>query len=56
VIAARRTEINKELEKIPVRIDEIKRTLPQLDGLKRISQETEIIKLNMISMKNDTHQ
>jgi DNA repair exonuclease SbcCD ATPase subunit len=37
VIAARRTEINKELEKIPVRIDEIQRTLPQLDGIEKQS-------------------
>jgi energy-coupling factor transporter ATP-binding protein EcfA2 len=35
VVAARRTEINKELEKIPVRIDEVKRGLPDLTGLDR---------------------
>ncbi len=32
VIAARRTEINKELEKIPVRIDEAQRMLPDIGG------------------------
>jgi DNA repair exonuclease SbcCD ATPase subunit len=46
VIAARRTEINKELEKIPVRIDEIKRSLPQLDGIEKQVLETEISRLN----------
>ncbi|MCM1566067.1 MAG: hypothetical protein NC238_09005 [Dehalobacter sp.] len=33
VIAARRSEINKELEKIPVRIDEATRALPIIDGI-----------------------
>lgn len=33
VIAARRAEINKELEKIPVRIDEATRALPTIDGI-----------------------
>lgn len=46
VIAARRSEINKELEKIPVRIDEIQRGLPELDGLDKQSLEAEIAKLN----------
>ncbi|MFT9495813.1 hypothetical protein [Anaerosolibacter sp.] len=32
VIAARRSEINKELEKIPVRIDEAQRSLPDIAG------------------------
>lgn len=35
VIAARRREINDELEKIPVRIDEIERGLPDVTGLDR---------------------
>lgn len=30
VIAAKRTEINKELDKIPVRIDEVQRSMPEL--------------------------
>ena len=46
VIASRRSEINKELEKIPVRIDEIRRGLPGLDGLDKTSLDTEIAKLN----------
>jgi DNA repair exonuclease SbcCD ATPase subunit len=33
VIQARRSEINKELEKIPVRIDEVKRGLPDISGI-----------------------
>lgn len=33
VIQARRSEINKELEKIPVRIDEVKRGLPNVDDI-----------------------
>lgn len=33
VITARRTEINKELEKIPVRIDEARRSMPDVSDL-----------------------
>jgi len=33
VVQARRTEINKELQKIPVRIDEVKRGLPNIDDI-----------------------
>lgn len=33
VIAARRAEINKELDKIPVRIDEVQRSAPDTNGL-----------------------
>lgn len=33
VIAARRAELNKEIEKIPVRIDEAHRALPDIGGL-----------------------
>jgi chromosome segregation ATPase len=33
VIQARRSEINKELEKIPVRIDEVKLNLPNVDDI-----------------------
>lgn len=33
VIAARRTEINKELERIPVRIDEARRSMPDISDL-----------------------
>ncbi|AGK52004.1 AAA family ATPase [Bacillus sp. 1NLA3E] len=61
IIAARRTEINKEIEKIPVRIDEIKRNLPELDGLDKSELETGINQMNdeidgkmtqIISIKN----
>lgn len=33
VITARRSEINKELEKIPVRIDEVAKSLPDVSGI-----------------------
>ncbi|MBO8169992.1 MAG: AAA family ATPase [Thermoanaerobacteraceae bacterium] len=33
VIASRRAEINKELEKIPVRIDEVQQSLPDITGI-----------------------
>lgn len=46
IIAARKSEINKEIEKIPVRIDEIQRNLPELDGLNKASLEKEINNLN----------
>ncbi|MGN7403501.1 AAA family ATPase [Cytobacillus praedii] len=46
VIAARRAEINKELDKIPVRIDEIQRSLPELHGLDKQSLETKISTVN----------
>lgn len=46
VIAARRTEINKELDKIPVRISEVQRSLPQLEGLDKSGLEQEITQMN----------
>jgi DNA repair exonuclease SbcCD ATPase subunit len=46
VIAARRAEINKELDKIPVRIDEIQRSLPVVDDLNKQAIESEINRLN----------
>ncbi|MEH7223890.1 hypothetical protein V7112_08715 [Bacillus sp. JJ1566] len=46
VIAARRIEINKELEKIPVRIDELQRSLPDLTGIEREKLEAEINRIN----------
>ena len=42
VIAAKRAEINKELEKIPVRIDECRRGLPDITGLDRDQLAAEI--------------
>ncbi|MGG3798016.1 AAA family ATPase [Metabacillus fastidiosus] len=47
MIAAQRSEINKELEKIPVRIDEIERSLPQLDDLNKPSLIKEINNINL---------
>ena len=38
VVQARRTEINRELEKIPVRIDEVKRGLPEVIADAKILQ------------------
>ena len=38
VIQARKTEINRELEKIPVRIDEVQRNLPNIDNLTNESE------------------
>lgn len=45
VIAARRTEINKELDKIPVRIDEATRALPEANG-DRAALAAEIARLS----------
>lgn len=42
VIVARRTEINKVLEAIPVRIDEVKKGLPDISGIDRIAIADEI--------------
>lgn len=54
VIAARRAEINKELEKIPVRIDEIQRNLPDLSGLFKDVLEDEIAQIDsFIETKKD---
>lgn len=46
VIAARRKEINEQLEKIPVRIDEINHNLPDLSGLDKSSLESQIKQIN----------
>lgn len=42
VIAARRAEINKELDKIPVRIDEVQRSMPDTNGLDEQSIQQQI--------------
>lgn len=42
VIAARRSEINKQLEQLPVRIDEVRRGLPDVSGLHRPAVEAEV--------------
>ncbi|SEP57601.1 AAA domain-containing protein [Virgibacillus subterraneus] len=46
VIAAKRKEINQELEKIPVRVDEIYRGLPDVNGLNKSSIEKQLTELN----------
>lgn len=46
IIAARRREINDELEKIPVRIAEVKRNIPNVDGLDKAALEAKISELN----------
>jgi len=35
IVTARRSEINKEMEKIPVRIDEVRRGIPDVTGIDR---------------------
>jgi DNA repair exonuclease SbcCD ATPase subunit len=47
IIAARRSEINKELEKIPVRIDEIKRSQPTVDGMDKHQLESQISSIQL---------
>ncbi|MFC0271098.1 AAA family ATPase [Metabacillus herbersteinensis] len=42
VIGAKRTEINKELDRIPIRIDEVQRSTPDLSGLDEQSLNDEI--------------
>jgi len=46
IIISRRTEINKELEKIPVRIDEQRRSLPDITGLDPASIQAEIARID----------
>lgn len=46
VIASKKKEINEQLEKIPVRIDEINHNLPDLSGLDKEQLESEIAKIN----------
>ncbi len=46
IIASRRRKINEELEKIPVRIDEIRRNLPDTNGLDKAELEQQVTALN----------
>lgn len=46
IIASRRKKINEELEKIPVRIDEIRRNLPDTNGLDKAALEQQVTELN----------
>ncbi len=41
IVMARRSEINKEIEKIPIRIDEVHRGLPDVTEINRIQAEKE---------------
>lgn len=45
VIASKKKEINKELERIPVRIDEARRSLPDTSGLNKEEISTEVNRL-----------
>ncbi len=45
IILARRTEINKELERIPVRIDEVEQNLPDVTGLNQKSLAADLVEL-----------
>ena len=42
IVTARRSEINKEMEKIPIRIDEVRRGIPDVTGIDRGKAEKEI--------------
>ncbi|MTW85599.1 hypothetical protein F3157_07970 [Virgibacillus dakarensis] len=46
VIAAKRKEINQELDRIPIRIDEINRNLPDVNGLDKAGIESQLTELN----------
>lgn len=48
VIAARRTELNKEINKIPVRIDEVTQGLPDVTGISKAALEKEIGALSKV--------
>lgn len=45
VIAARRADINKELDKIPIRIDEVQRSMPDISALNEKSLQQDITAL-----------
>ncbi|MGY0692655.1 AAA family ATPase [Virgibacillus sp. FSP13] len=46
MIAAKRKEINQELDRIPIRIDEINRNLPDVNGLDKARIESQLTELN----------
>ena len=54
VIAAKRTEINRELDRIPIRIDEVNQGLPELPKDGREAYENELNILD--SLKSDTEE
>jgi len=51
VIAARRTELNREINKIPVRIDEVSQGLPVVTGISGGAIDKEITSLNKALQK-----
>ncbi|MFC4661707.1 AAA family ATPase [Oceanobacillus aidingensis] len=54
IIAAKRKEINEELERIPVRIDEINRNMPDTSDLKESDINSQLEQLNAdIEAKNE---
>ncbi|MBO1514308.1 AAA family ATPase [Metabacillus bambusae] len=54
VIAAKRAEINKELDRIPIRIDEVQRTIPDISELNEQEIHDEITFLK--NQENDKEQ
>ena len=52
MIAAKKTEINKELEKLPVRIDEASKGLPDVAGLEMDKLKNDIEALRVRSRRN----
>lgn len=54
IIAAKRKEINKEIDLIPIRVDEIHRGLPDVSGLNESKIRTDIDKISFdIEAKNE---
>ncbi len=56
VIQARRTEINRELERVPVRIDEAMRGLPDVEGLDEVALRAELDELRAKRTQLQTEQ
>lgn len=54
VIAAKKAEINSELEKLPVRIDEVDRSKPDVEGLNELTLQKNLMKIEQeIADKED---
>jgi chromosome segregation ATPase len=45
IVTARRSEINKEMERLPIRIDEVHRGLPDVTGIDRKASELDVQRL-----------
>lgn len=54
VIAAKRTEINRELERIPVRIDEAAKSMPDISGIDVSVLEADLEKLMALKTAKET--